>query len=348
MPVRWNPFRRRPDSRVESHDVDALRPDLASTDSTAAAVGSASASAGSEPGLRRTGWNWPNPDNRRPGDRRKILIVTPVFTHVYPEAFEHFQRLLIVAATYCPFDFEVFVPARKLLHGAMNEAADIVTQQGFEAMIVMDDDCLPYLWRYDVRACGRHDPRRFQVIPRLLGLWEEKLADVLAGVGYMRGYPHTTTVGRLYPEGMTAITQNHAIQGFYWLDRLDGHANEVDANGLLQADFCGFPIVLIPKYVLEGIKGPAFGTIDDTGGACTHDVYFCKKVREAGFKIRVDTMIDSGHITAAPIVDRFTRPVMQESIARLTKENEARNAERAAAAESLRVARERESDPVVA
>lgn len=313
MQMRWNPFRHRGHSGVESDAVDALRTDRPASDPQAPPVGSACADTGLRTRIA-TGWDWPNKDGKLPGDRRKVLIVVPVFTHVFPEAFEHFMRLMIVGSTYCPFDFEMFVPARQLLHGAMNQAVDVVRENDFDAMIVFDDDCLPYLWKYDARALGRPDPRRFQVIPRLLGLMEEKRADVIAGVGYMRNYPHTTTVGRLYKEGMTAIRSQHSFSGFYWVDDLSKHEHEIDKDGLLPVDFCGMPVMLIPRYVLDGIKLPAFGTVDDEGGACTHDVYFCKKVREAGFTIRVDTMIDSGHIMPAPIVDRFTRPLARHGV----------------------------------
>jgi hypothetical protein len=275
--------------------------------------------------------------------RRSILLVTPVFTHVYPEAFEHFQRLLIVATTYCPFDFEVYVPSRQLLHGAMNQAVDVVMERKFDAMIVMDDDCMPYLWKYDPRANGgHHDPRKFQVIPRLLGLMEANRGDVIAGVGYMRGYPHTTTIGRFYPDGMTAIRSQTSYKGFYWVDDLAKHTDELDDQGLLRTDFCGMPIMLIPRRVLEAIKLPAFGTVDDQGGPCTHDVYFCKKVREAGLRIMVDTLIDCGHIMPAPVVDRFTRPFARQASVAVAGAAHGRGTTED---ESLRAPREWEPDP---
>ena len=342
MSLWWNPFRHSDDPGLEGGPLDDLRAGVATVDSPQAPVGSAVAS----PGTRSpVGWSWPTPDTRRPGQRRSILLVFPIFTHMLPVAFQQFARLIVVGTTYCPFDFEILMLERQLIHGAMNQAVDVVLQQHFEAMIAFDDDCLPRLWKF-------HDARQFQVLPRLLGLMEANRADIIAGVGYMRGYPHTTTVGRLYPEGMTAMRDQKCFKGFYWLDDLSAHEHELDDQGLLKVDFAGMPIMLIHRRVLEGIKLPAFGTIDAEGGGCTHDVYFCKKAREAGFRIVVDTNIDCGHIISAPVVNRHTRAglrwaeVQGRENAHAKKETgQDVSTAGATESESVGLARERESDP---
>lgn len=241
---------------------------------------------------------------------KRVLLFWPVFAHVYPMAFQNFLRLAIVAARKCPqYDFDPWVIERNSVHGAMNQAVETVLANGHEYLIAFDDDCLPELPEFDL---GDH--KRWQVIPRLLGLGE-KGHKIVMGTGYMRGYPHTTTIGRKYPWGTSIIVPKDGegqpeFKGFYWLEDIEGHRDELDADGLLSADFCGVPVVCIHRSVLERLEKPIFETRDENGNQSTHDVYFCNKATAAGFEVKVDTHIDCGHIVAAPIVNRTTKREM--------------------------------------
>lgn len=244
---------------------------------------------------------------------RRVLLFFPVFSAVYPRAFENFLRLVTVASRLCPqFIFDPWVIERSSVTGAMNRAVDTALQHGHHAVIAFDDDCLPYLHQYPLG-----DPKRLQVIPRLLTLLEHH--PIVSGVGYMRGYPHTTTVGMHYADGMSLVIdeddgrESLMVKGFEWVD-ID--APEMiakrDPNGLLDVDFCGVPILAIRQDVLRTIPQPLFETRDHLGRASTHDIYFCNKAKAHGFSIKVDTHIDCGHIVEAPIVDRTTRQQLQE------------------------------------
>lgn len=239
-------------------------------------------------------------------DRKRVMLFWPVFAHVLPMAFQNFLRLAIVATRKCPeFDFDPWVVERSAVTTAMNQAVETCLQQGHDYLIAFDDDCLPELHEF---ALG--DNKRWQVIPRLLGLGE-KGHPIVMGMGYMRSYPHTTTIGRKYPWGNSLVAvegQDPQFKGFYWLEDLEGHKDEIDEDGLLPADFCGVPIVCIHRSVLEKLKKPLFETYNaEDGSSSTHDVYFCNKATEAGFPIRVDTHIDCGHIVASPIINRYSK-----------------------------------------
>lgn len=252
----------------------------------------------------------PNPNGPR------VLLFFPVFAHVLPQAFQNFLRLVATATRLCPqYRFDPWVIPRMPVHGAMNMAVDTALAQGHDYLIAFDDDCLPELAEFTPG-----DNRRWQVIPRLLALGELG-HKVIAGVGYMRGFPHTTTVGRKYPWGTTLIIENEAgqeqpvMKGFHWLDDIASHASETDANGLLDVDFCGVPIVCIHRDVLVKLEKPLFETRDEVGGQSTHDVYFCNKAKAAGFAITVDTHIDCGHIVEGPIINRKTKADMKAVLA---------------------------------
>ncbi len=240
---------------------------------------------------------------------KRALLVWPVFAHVLPEAFDNFLKLTAVAARGCvSYRFDPFVIERQGLHGAMNQAVDVALANEDSVLIAFDDDCLPALHKFPV-----NDVRRFQVIPRLLGLIEHGY-DIVAGVGYMRGFPHTMTSGRYYDHGKAFLLHNDPAQdmvrGFQWLESMDAHKDELNEHGLLEVDFCGVPIVAISRRVLEALPKPIFRTQDEMGGQSTHDVHFCNLAKAHGFRIFVDSEIDCGHITKPPIVNGATRAAM--------------------------------------
>lgn len=246
------------------------------------------------------------PENASPTgtERRRILLFFPVFTHVFPRAFENFLRLVGAAVRLCPqYDFDPFVIERSSLVSAMNNAVDVAAKVGHNAIIAFDDDCLPGV--YDFAAT---DPRHYQVIPRMLALLQHH--PIVTGVGYMRGFPHTTTVGMEYPEGARLEINKDdglTVKGFEWVDDIATLQQRQDPNGLVEVDFCGVPIIGIRRDVWEKVPMPLFETRDHLGRASTHDIYFCNKVRAHGFRVMVDTHIDCGHIIEAPIVNRDTK-----------------------------------------
>jgi hypothetical protein len=220
-------------------------------------------------------------------ERRAWLLVFPVFTHVLPEAFEQFLMIAYHAGRDVPaYDFHVAVQKRQLLHTAMNATAEaVVKNPQYAGLITFDDDCLP-------------PP---DCLSRLIAHYEAG-HHVISGLGYMRGYPYTPTMGRMYPEGACLVDDGRDgmhMAGFQWVE-------PETPRGVMEVDFSGMPVTLIARDVLLKMEEPYFQNFLD-GGQCTHDVYFCHKAKAAGVPIAVDTAIDCGHLVANPIVNGATR-----------------------------------------
>lgn len=229
--------------------------------------------------------------------REEFVFVVPVFQAVYPSAFANFMAMCLSAGSreHERYIITPHVPAREILHSAMNRVAHAAIERGCAGIIVADDDCYP----------------PFDAVSRLLRHYEAG-HEIVAGMGYMRGYPHTTTIGRYFPEGISlapdVITGAPRLSGFEWVDDA---ASEPD--DLIKADFCGFPIAMISAAVLKRMKRPWFGTHID-GGDCTHDVYFGSRAKAAGATILVDRTIECGHLTDAPVISSSNRGLAREIV----------------------------------
>jgi hypothetical protein len=218
--------------------------------------------------------------------RKRWLVVIPVFTHVLPAAFYNFLVAFYRAGRDATaHDFTIMQAERQLLHMGMNKAVETVLAGDYAGLIAFDDDCLPPDW----------------VVPRLLAHTDAG-RDFVAGMGYMRNYPHTTTVGKYYPEGMTYEASTGQYTGFYWLDSLP-----MKERGLLEADFCGLPVAIWTRRALERMPKPVFGTTEKDGGEMTHDIFMSRRLKAAGIPVLVDTTIECGHIAPAPIITSITR-----------------------------------------
>lgn len=202
-----------------------------------------------------------------------------------PGPFGNFLAMMARACADCypDYAFDFMVPERQLLHGAMNYVGQAVLDNDHLGVIVCDDDCLP----------------PYDAIPRLMQ-HAEAGHPIVAGVGLMRNYPHTTTVGRYLDSGYTLLQRADGgveWKGFSWYDDLSRLP-----EGLATVDFCGMPIMWIAREVFEKAEQPWFGTQLD-GNNVTHDVYFAKRATEAGFTVKVDTTVRCGHLMAPKYVD---------------------------------------------
>lgn len=225
--------------------------------------------------------------------RPRWLLVVPVFYSVLPPAFYNFCALMMRTGRDLSgqYEFALMQAERQLLHVAMNSAVEAVLTHEYSGLIAFDDDCLPPV----------------DAITRLIQ-HAEAGHHYVAGMGYMRNYPHTTTVGKYYPEGMTLLANTQEACGFYWLDKLP-----TQPRGLLEVDFCGVPIVLMTRHLLERVEKPLFG-FNDPSGQMTHDVFCARRVQAAGFKVLVDTSIECGHIGPAPLITGVTRTVARAAV----------------------------------
>lgn len=232
-------------------------------------------------------------------DTPRILLVFPVFTHVLPEAFGAFMALALHSARWLPkYKFDVMLCERELIHSAMNRAADTcIKNPWYIGLVAFDDDCII--------------PNN--AVVRFAAHYEHG-QHVVAGYGFMRRYPHTTTVGKfntegpiLYPSKDPTLLKGGEQRGFEWIDDVAELKSRADTHGLVEVDFCGVPAMFISRKALHDIKPPHFMHHDATGSVMTHDIFFCNKARDMGFKVMVDMEIECGHIGPSPIITSDTR-----------------------------------------
>ncbi len=222
----------------------------------------------------------------------KLLLGVPVFASVYPKPFESFLTMAVSAGSslHGKAQVSVRVHPRDALVSAMNTYGKLVIEHGFDALIVADDDCL-----FPPHA-----------IAKLVSHYEAG-RDFVAGVGFMRGFPHTTTIGRYLPEGRSMIRTPHGVEwrGFQWLDDITG------APELIKADFCGVPIAMISRRAFEQTEQPWFGTqLED--GSVTHDVFFAHRLQKAGIPVLVDTTLVCGHLADPAVIDPTSRQIARQ------------------------------------
>jgi hypothetical protein len=225
---------------------------------------------------------------------RKALIVFPVFQSVYPRPFRGFLEIAMVAGRMCPeWKFGFLAPERSSLPMAMNGAAQTVVEQGYDALIAFDDDCFP----------------PFDCIPRLLAHYDAG-RQFVAGVGVMRGYPHTTTAAKVFDEGPSLVQQGDRMKvtSHQWLDNIE------TLPALAEVDFCGVPVALMARSVFETVKSPWFGLHGPDGGTVTHDVFFCRKLKAAGIPVLVDTTLKCGHLAEPPVITFENRDHARELV----------------------------------
>lgn len=224
---------------------------------------------------------------------KRALVVIPTFAGVLPRPFKSFLDIALVAGRACPdWRFAFHTPERQSLPKAMGDAAEMVKTQTFDALIAFDDDCFP----------------PYDCVPRLLGHLEDG-HDIVAGLGVMRCFPHTTTVGMEFPEGLTLVEgpKGATLRAHMWRD-------SIADTGVVPVDFCGFPVVAIASRVFRDVPPPYFDLRAANGATVTHDVFFCQKVRTYGFQPEVDTTVKCGHLAEAPVITFENRAHARELV----------------------------------
>jgi len=234
-----------------------------------------------------------NADSTAVARRRRVLLCWPIFQALYPRPFQGFAEILVTAGRQLSYEFGVKVYERSLLVPAMEDLGALVLREGWDAVIVFDDDCFP-----------PHD-----VIPHLLIRCFDEGHPIVAAAGVMRNYPWTTTAARSFPEGISVMVEQgtkKSLAGFEWIDDLP--------NELVEVDFNGFPVGIIHRRVFEQTTQPWFGDHDPIGERVTHDVFFCRKAKEVGFALKVDGTIRCGHLAEAAIITFENRASVRQAV----------------------------------
>lgn len=157
---------------------------------------------------------------------------------------------------------------------SFNRSASIVQNMNMGIETMMNGDA-EWVWIIgDDHTFGR------DVVMRLL----DHNVDIVAPLCARRGPPFNLVVfDRIEGEDSWGRTMYHTQQ----LEDLPPH-------GLHQVIACGSAGMLIRRRVLEAIEAPWFENSD--GRTTNEDMEFCRKAREAGFRILVDVETSIGHL----------------------------------------------------
>lgn len=109
--------------------------------------------------------------------------------------------------------------------------------------------------------------------------------DVVSGLYFRNTYPYTPMV----------FKSNN--------DKKYDPILDYDDDKLMEVDACGAGCLLVKTEVFKKLKLPYFKSNEVEGGL-PEDHYFCKKLRDAGFKIHCDTSVKCSHMSAGPIDSR--------------------------------------------
>lgn len=114
--------------------------------------------------------------------------------------------------------------------------------------------------------------------------------DVVAPLAFMRSEPHYPVLYRL-EEGWDHISKmeyyiTHTIKNY-------------PKNQLVECDAVGFGSALIKMSVVRKMTPKYFMSTTGSG----EDLFFCKKARDVGAKIYMDTSIKLGHLGLPPIIE---------------------------------------------
>ena len=115
--------------------------------------------------------------------------------------------------------------------------------------------------------------------------------DVVSGLYFQKVYPHMPVLYNY----INHPTSKYIMSCFYYYD--DGDPKK----GLRQVDVVGAGCALIKADVFRKIEPPYFRFLKEDpavkdGGSISADNYFCRKLKDAGVSVFVDTRICCGHI----------------------------------------------------
>ena len=113
--------------------------------------------------------------------------------------------------------------------------------------------------------------------------------EVVASLAFMRIAPHRPVIFRV-EEGYDPLAATE-----YYVPHI---VNNYPKDTLLECDAVGFGCVLIDMNVIKRMQKPFFMSTTSSG----EDVWFCKRARDAGAKIHMDTSVKVGHLGLPPII----------------------------------------------
>ena len=205
----------------------------------------------------------------------RVLVVCPVYTSVPARAYSSHLGLFHRMGRDAGIDLGLHVPHRTQMTKARNMAVDYAlggggAHQPFDYVLWFDDDML-------VPADAFH---------RLVA----HNVDIVGALCFKRLPPYTPLLLRESDGGGAepGVT--------WWFDYPRGRL--VDVLGT------GFGCILTRTDVFRRMERPWF--VEKEGGAGS-DIYFCRRAREAGYAVHVDTSMEVRHLGAEEEVGQACR-----------------------------------------
>ena len=112
-------------------------------------------------------------------------------------------------------------------------------------------------------------------------------ADISSALAFKKGFPYEPTMYKKEPVGEKCKS-----------------IEEYEEGEIIEVDAVGMACCLIKRKVFETIKQPWFGFITLEDDFLGEDLTFCKKAKEAGLTIKVDTGLIAAHVGG--IIDNKT------------------------------------------
>jgi len=134
-----------------------------------------------------------------------------------------------------------------------------------------------------------------------LRLIEDDL-PVVSGVVYQRNYPPAPCIYKKVPNTVYHLPMARELQKWFVENEVPrfNQATVLDLPddvSIWEVDEVGTGCMLIKREVIEAIDEPRFDVSPDHFWGMTTDILFCRRVREAGFKIYADLRVQLGHLT---------------------------------------------------
>lgn len=123
----------------------------------------------------------------------------------------------------------------------------------------------------------------------------ERNLPVVCGVFFTRTFPIVPTMGMMVKPNIYHFGNMASVIYERMKDKhVDGSAVILpkEDDDLMEIDGCGMHFTMIRRDVLERLTPPFFQCTQDNAG---EDFYFCRKAKEAGFKIYADLSLYIGH-----------------------------------------------------
>jgi hypothetical protein len=136
-----------------------------------------------------------------------------------------------------------------------------------------------------------------ELIPRLIQDMQDTGPSVISGLYFKKSPP-------FQPVSANKIFYNNE-QNMFPVEIYSGLKEDKDS--IVECDVVGMGAAIIAREVLEAVSPPWFEyeVYQKTGeNTVTEDVPFCRKVKQAGFKIYTDLGLECGHITSITITRR--------------------------------------------